>query len=235
MDMSTIIPLIYAFVTSTATIAGGLLLLATRLKSIEQRYQIAFAGGAMVAIALFELIPQMEAHNAYAPLVGFFSIYLVEKLVLFHACHEAECETHALGWSALVGIALESLIDGIAIAIGYRTAPALGLFIALAVFVHEVPRGFATAAIMRQAGYGRVRIWLALLVDAGFAPLGVLLSTLIPTSAVEPLIGFTAGVFLYVGASDLLPEAHKRFNLRVVLATLAGAGLLPFLEIILGK
>ncbi len=189
----------------------------------------------MVAIALFELIPQMEAHNAYALLIGFFSIYLVEKLVLFHACHEAECETHALGWSALVGIALESLIDGIAIAIGYRTAPALGLFIALAIFVHEVPRGFATATIMRQAGYGRVRTWLALLVDAGFAPLGVLLSTLIPTTAVEPLIGFTAGVFLYVGASDLLPEAHKHFNLRVVLATLAGAGLLPVLGIVLGK
>lgn len=80
-----------------------------------------------------------------------------------------------------------------------------------------------------------MRIWLALLADAGFAPLGVLLSTLIPASAIEPLIGFTAGVFLYVGASDLLPEAHKRFNLRVVLATLAGAGLLPFLGIVLGK
>jgi zinc transporter ZupT len=140
-----------------------------------------------------------------------------------------------LGWSALVGIALESLVDGIAIAIGYRTAPALGLFIALAIFIHEVPRGFATVIIMQRAGYGRVRIWLALLVDAGFAPLGILLSTMIPTSAVEPLIGFTAGFFLYLGASDLLPEAHRRFNQRVVLATLAGAGLLPVLGIVLGK
>ena len=116
-----------------------------------------------------------------------------------------------------------------------KSIPTLGLFIALAIFVHEVPRGFATVTIMRQAGYGRARIWLALLVDAGFAPLGVLLTTLIPTSAVEPLIGFTAGVFLYVGASDLLPEAHRRFNLRVVLATLAGAGLLPVLGIVLGR
>ncbi|HLF28025.1 MAG TPA: ZIP family metal transporter [Anaerolineae bacterium] len=207
----------------------------TRLRLIEQRYLVAFAGGAMVAIALFDLIPEMETHNAVALLLGFFSIYLLEKLVMIHACQEAECETHAMGWPALIGIAAESLIDGLAIAVGYRVAPALGLLIALAVFAHEVPRGLTTTVIMQQAGYGRSRTWAALLVDAGFAPLGVLLSGLVPSSAFEPLIGFTAGVFLYVGASDLLPEAHRRFNLRVVMATLAGGGLIPALGSLLGR
>lgn len=228
------IPMLYALTTSIATLSGGILPLYTRLRLVEQRHLVAFAGGSMVAIALFDLIPEMQTHNAWALLLGFFSIYLVEKLVLIHACHEAECETHAIGWGALIGIAIESLIDGMAIAVGFRAEPALGLLIALAVFAHEVPRGVATSVIMRQAGFKPSRVWLALLVDAGFAPLGVLLSGSFPTTAIEPLLGFTAGVFLYVGASDLLPEAHRRFNRYVVLATLAGAALIPSLGVVMG-
>ncbi len=229
------IPLLYALITSAATLAGGALPMYTRLRLVEQRYMVAFAGGAMVAIALFDLIPEMKAHNAVALMLGFFAIYLLEKLVMIHACGEAECETHAMGWPALIGIATESLIDGLAIAVGFGVAPSLGLLIALAVLAHELPRGLTTTVIMQEAGYSRPRVWAALLVDAGFAPLGVLLSGLIPPSVFEPLIGFTAGVFLYVGASDLLPEAHRRFNLRVVLATLAGGGLIPVLGSVLGR
>jgi len=88
---------------------------------------------------------------------------------------------------------------------------------------------------MQEAGYSRLRIWGALAVDAGFAPLGVLLAGFVPSAGFEWLIGFTAGVFLYVGASDLLPDAHRRFNLRVVVSTLAGGGLIPLLGILLGK
>lgn len=229
------IPLVYAVVTSVATLVGGALPMYTRLRLVEQRYMVAFAGGAMVAIALFDLIPEMEAHNAVTLLLGFFSIYLLEKLVLIHTCQEEECETHGMGGPALIGIAAESLIDGLAIAVGFRVAPALGLLIALAVFAHEVPRGLTTTVIMQKAGYSRRKVWAALAVDAGFAPLGVLLSGLIPTSAYDPLIGFTAGIFLYVGASDLLPEAHRRFNSRVVLATLAGGGLIPVLATVLSR
>ena len=227
------IPLFYALVTSVATLTGGALPMYTRLRLVEQRYVIAFAGGAMVAIALFDLIPEMQRHNAVALLAGFFIVYLLEKLVMLHSCSETECESHTIGWSALIGIAAESLIDGVAIAVGYRTAPALGVLIALAVFIHEIPRGLTTTVIMQKAGYSRLKAWVMLAVDAGFAPLGVLLAGFAPASASEWLIGFTAGVFLYVGASDLLPDAHRRFNLRVVLSTLAGGGLIPLLAILL--
>ena len=229
------IPFLYALVTSVATLTGGALPMYTRLRLVEQRYMVAFAGGAMVAIALFDLIPEMDSHNAVALLAGFFIIYLLEKLVMIHTCGEAKCDTHTMGWSALIGIAAESLIDGVAIAVGFRAAPALGLLIALAVFVHEVPRGLTTTVIMQEAGYSHLKVWAALAVDAGFAPLGVLLAEFIPSSAFEWLIGFAAGVFLYVGASDLLPDAHRRFNLRVVLSTITGGGLTPLLGILLGK
>lgn len=231
------IPFFYALVTSAATLTGGVLPMYTRLRLIEQRYMVGFAGGAMVAIALFDLIPQMGTHNAFALMIGFFSIYLLEKLVMIHACGETEYkeEAHSLGWTALIGIAVESLIDGVAIAMAYHAAPSLGLMVALSVFAHEVPRGLTTTVIMQEAGYSRLRVWTALAVDAGFAPLGALLAGLVPSSAFEWLLGFTAGVFLYVGASDLLPEAHQRFNLNVVLSTLSGGGLITFLGILLGK
>ena len=223
------IPLLYALVTSVATLTGGVLPMYTRLRLVEQRYMVAFSGGAMVAIALFDLIPEMQSHNAIALLAGFFGIYLLEKLVMLHSCPESECQAHTIGWSALIGIAAESLIDGVAIVIGFRAEPALGMLIALAVFVHEVPRGLTTTVIMQDAGYSRLRIWGALAVDASFALLGVFLAGFVSPSSIEWLLGFTAGVFLYVGASDLLPAAHRRFNLGVVISTLAGGGLIPLL------
>jgi len=110
----------------------------------------------------------------------------------------------------------------------------VSLLIALAVFVHEVPRGLTTTVILQQAGYSRSRTWLALLVDTGFAPLGVLLASAFPASALTALTGFTAGVFLYVAASDLLPEAHRLFNPGVVGATIAGGSLIVGLSTVLG-
>lgn len=220
-------PFLYALITSAGTIFGGALPLYTRIKLIEQRYLVGFASGATVAIALFDLIPEMKAHNAAALLLGFFAIYLLEKTILVHSCVEKDCETHLLGGTALIGIAAESLMDGLAIATGFRVNPALGLVIALTIFAHEIPRGITTAIIMKQAGYGMAKIWGALAVDAGFAPLGVLLSGFIPASMFDPILGFTAGIFLYIGASDLLPEAHRRFNFQVVFSTILGAAIIP--------
>lgn len=221
------IPFLYALVTSAGTIVGGVFALHTRIRLIEQRYMVGFAGGTTVAIALFNFIPEMKAHNAFALLLGFFVIYLLEKVILIHSCVEEDCETHTIGSTALIGIAAESLLDGLAIATGFRVDPTLGFMIALAVFIHEIPRGITTAIIMKQSGYSQVKIWGALAIDAGFTPLGVLLSGVVPASWFDPLIGFTAGVFLYIGASDLLPEAHRRFNLRVVFSTLLGAVAVP--------
>lgn len=65
------------------------------------------------------------------------------------------------------------------------------------------------------------------------APVGVLLSGLLPASAFDPLIGFTAGIFLYIVASDLIPEAHRRFNLRVVFSTILGAVAIPAIAILI--
>lgn len=228
------VPLLYALFTSLGTVGGGLMPIYTRLKEVEMRYMLAFAAGAMVSVALFELVPEAHEGGLMAVPIGFFLLYLIEKAVMLHACREAECEAHTVGWVALIGIAAESLIDGIAIKVGYEAAPTLGLLVALAVLSHEIPRGFATTVIMKASNYRLAAIFGALAVDAGLTPIGALVGGAFPSGLFAPTIGFAAGAFIYVGASDLLPEAHKRFNLAVVACVLAGAALIPLLEALLG-
>ncbi len=240
-EESFMIAFAYALVTSAATLAGGLLPFHPRLRRVELRYFIAFASGLMISIAFFEMLPEIdwaEGSTSVAALAaGFFLVYVLEKLVLIHACGEEECEEHtqSLGWPAMIGVALESLIDGVAITASYSVAPALGFTVAAAVFAHELPRGFATTVVMRNAGHGRRGVAAALAMDAGFTPLGALLAAWLSSPAILPnLVAFAAGTFLYIGAGDLLPEAHKRFNIKVVLVVLLGAVAVPLAGSVLG-
>lgn len=227
-----------ALITSLATVIGGLLPLNKRVSRIEFRYLVAFAAGATVSIAFFDLIPEAFARvgvfDGTMVAVGFFSLYVIEKFVLVHACGEEECETHTIGWVALIGIGAESLIDGLAIGVGYSVEPELGLLLAGAVLLHEVPRGFATTVIMKQANYGLKGIAGALVVDAGLTPVGALFANFLPETLFAPLVAYAAGAFLYVGASDLLPEAHRRFNSRVIFSLMFGAAFIPAIGSLLG-
>ncbi len=221
------IALFYSLLTSLATIFGAFLPFTKTFRKIELRYLLAFASGLMVSVAFFELLPEIGRESAFAVAIGFFGIYIIEKIFLIHACGEKECVSHAIGWTSLIGIGVESLIDGIAIGVGYAVNPALGIVIAVAVVVHEVPRGFVTAVIMRNSGYKTRGISGAVAIDAFFTPLGTAIAFLIPVALFQNLIGFALGTFLYIGASDLLPEAHKRFNWKVVVAVLIGAVIVP--------
>ena len=229
------VPLLFGLISAVSTMSGGMLPLYTRIRDIGSRYLLGFAAGVMLSVAFLEMLPEMAEQgkpNFVALAVGYFSVYLVEKLVMVHSCPEGECEVHTIGWTALIGIGAESLLDGVAIGIGFHLAPEVGLTIALAVLIHEFPRGFATTVIMRNADYTLRRIWGALSIDALFTPLGVVLVLvgLFPQGLFMPLLGFAAGTFIYVGASDLLPEAHRTFNIWVVASVILGLLLVPALE-----
>lgn len=227
-------PYIYALITAAGTIIGGALPFTKIFREAANRYLIGFAAGAMIGIALFDLIPQASrlASNGFESggvfiALGFFLVYLLEKIVLIHIhADDEETMLKAVGWVPVIGIVLESLIDGLAIAVGFALEPALGLTIALAVLAHELPRGFTTTVIMQRAKYSLKVIWSALLIDALFVLLGVAIAGFFPPAALPRLLAFTAGVFLYVGAGDLLPEAHRQLNAGVVTSVLAGAALI---------
>lgn len=218
--------IVYAVITSLATLLGGWLPQSKSVRRIPFRYLVAFAAGAMVSIAFFDILPELPIEGMTWVGIGFFAIYIIEKFILLHQCgdHNGECEVHGFsGWPAMVGVAGESLIDGIAIGVGYTLTPALGAAIAIAVIAHELPRGFTTAIMMRQAGKGTRSVIGALAIDAGFTPIGAALALAVPLSWFTPVLGFVAGTFLYVGAADLLPESHKKFNWKSIACVLLGA------------
>lgn len=223
MVKELLMPLIIALITSLATFIGGLLPFIKTFSKIDIRYLIGFSAGALISIAFFDILPEAGIQYPLAIAAGFFLVYLIEKIVLIHACGEKECEIHPTGWPALIGIATESLADGIAIAVGYIVNPVLGVTIAIVVLVHEIPRGFSTVIIMKSAKKTNKETLAALAIDGLFTPVGVLIAPIFPQSLFPIILAFIVGTFLYVGASDLLPEAHKRFNIYVVMSVILGA------------
>ncbi len=230
--------LIYALIATLSSIFGGLIPLYTRAKNIKHQYLIGFASGVLISTALFEMLP--EALSKLDPSVfalpvalGFFSLYLVEKAVMIHACTETECDIHHAGWVGMIGLGFESILDGIAIAAGYLVNPVLGLVIAFAVIVHEFPVGFSTSVIMRYSGYSVEQSLFALVLTSVPTVIGALIFPIFPTYLFGPVLAFTAGTFIYIGASDLLPEAHRTTNWTVVSVVLTGALTTPLLGFLL--
>ncbi len=233
------IHILYALIATISSILGGLLPLYTKVKEAKTQYLVGFASGILISTAIFEILPEAlreieDMNFAPALFLGFFSLYVVEKVVMIHACTEMGCDIHEVGWVGLIGLGLESLLDGIAIAIGYLTNPMLGLFIAIAVIVHELPIGFSTSVIMRTSGYGVDRSLLALLVTSSLTLAGALISGIFPIEFFGQILAFTAGTFIYMGASHLLPETHQSVEWAVVVFVLSGALMIPFIEIVSG-
>jgi len=228
--------LVYASLATISSILGGVLPLYTKVRNINSQYLIGFASGILISTALFEILPEalveMGGSDFTVPLAaGFFTLYLIEKVAMIHACKETECELHHTGWVGMIGLSFESLLDGIAIAVGFIANPSLGLFIALAVIVHEFPVGFSTSVIMRSSGYSVNKSFLALVLTSALTIIGALIAPVFPPSFFGAILAFTAGSFMYIGASDLLPEAHRqRVNWWVVAAVFSGALIIPLIE-----
>ncbi len=212
-----------ASIAAISDLAGAMLFLKSKFRSIQTRYAVGFASGILVSAAFLELIPEANVSaNAIIVLLGFFVFYLVEKVIMLHSCGEAECEAHTVDWIAIVGMASDNIVDGIGIAIGYATNPSLGFLITLAVIAHEIPQGFTTAALATRGGFRFWRIMLFLLIAGAMYPIGAALASFIPSSLYAMAIAFVAGDFIYIGAGDLLGEAHKKFNAKVVLSVVLG-------------
>jgi zinc transporter ZupT len=215
--------LVSALFAAISDLAGAILFLKSRFRSIQTRYAVGFASGILVSAAFLELIPQADVStNALIVLLGFFTFYLVEKAIMLHSCGEAECEAHTVDWISIVGMASDNIVDGIGIAIGYATNLSLGLVVTLAVIAHEIPQGFTTAALATRSGFRVWRIIIFLLIAGAMYPIGAALASLIPANFYTMAIAFVAGDFIYIGAGDLLGEAHKKFNSRVVISVVLG-------------
>jgi len=199
------------------------------------RYAIAFSAGIVISAAFLELLPEanIEANSIYVA-AGFFVFYLVEKFTMLHACGEEECEIHSLGRFAAIGMASDNVIDGIGIAIAYAINPLLGVLVTIAVISHEIPQAVSSAYMLRSENRSGREVFLILLLAGVMYPVGAALSLLLSEDMYSPMIAFVAGVFLYVGAGDLLMEVHRRFNAKIVATVLLGGLTMVLMELLMG-
>ena len=213
-----------AFLASMGDISGGLFPFHPRFRSISTRYVIALASGVVVSAAFFELLPEAHVESNWGLLgAGFFTMYLIDKGLALHQCGESECEVTGVSWVAVLGMASDNIIDGVGIAVAYLIKPGLAIIVTLAVVAHEIPQGIASTLVMKAQNYRLSRIIAVLLLAAVTYPLGASLSQFIPISANQQAIAFVAGVFIYTGATELMTEAHRRFNVFVILFLLLGS------------
>lgn len=215
-----LIPIFYSALAGSATLLGlGLVLFA---KKIVQKYSFAvvsLAAGVLLGTAFLHLIPEaseLAGDTVFIwVLIGFAIFYVIESIVGFHACREENENNHGhvLGPVAAIGIFFHSILDGVAIGIGFEISNTLGLVTSLAVLLHELPEGIFTFGILLHAKMTIKRAMWWTIIVAMATPFGTLLTYLLfpnlSTSTLGVLLGIAAGSFVYIGASDLVPESHK--------------------------
>lgn len=223
----------YALAAAAANVVGGLVITAhSAAGRATQRFLIAFGAGFMVATALVGMIPHaMEGGDSaiLAVLVGYLLVHLTQHVLVAHF-HFGE-ETHSehmvsrwVGITALLGLLLHTFFDGVAIASGFHVGDWLGLLVFFAILLHKVPEGVTVASIMLASGNSAKRAIGAVVLLGASTVAGVVMTEYVGFLSSTGL-ALSAGVTLYVGASNLVPEVQKGRSWSSALAVFLGAGL----------
>ena len=226
------ISIILALFAGLSDLFSGLIPFYYKLEESHTRYIIGFAAGTMLGAVFFEMLPELTPGDSFYIGVGFFFFYLLERLTMIHSCGEYECtsEVHRIGWLPVLGMASDNIIDGIGIAVAYLINPLTGIVVALSVIVHEIPQGITTTLLLKRGGQTKNTILVALAVESILYPVGASLAFLVPSALNTVVLAVVTGDFLYIAASDLLPDAHKKFNIKVIFAVILGAIMVSFLN-----
>jgi zinc transporter ZupT len=217
---------------------GGFLLVRRSPSAKSLRYFVALGSGFMLAAALLEMVPEGMAVNAkWAPLlmlVGYCGVHLLEHTLVPHFhfgdphVHFSDPHSHQhpvlsvkTSYSVLFGLATHTFFDGIAIGSGFALSHWLGWILFFAVFLHKIPEGFTVASVMMAGGRGpRTALNSALFLGATTVA-GVLVISLAP-SLVKAGLPLSAGVTIYVAATDLVPEVNREPGIRMALIFFLG-------------
>jgi ZIP family zinc transporter/zinc and cadmium transporter len=225
-----LLSLILGSVAAFADIFGGLVLVRSHWVKRYLRYFVALGAGFMLAVAFLEMLPESMAVSArWAPLLvlaGYCVVHLLEHTIVPHfhfgeETHQDEFLSSHTSYSVLAGLAVHALFDGIAIASGFVLSSRLGWLIFIAIFLHKVPEGFTVASVMMASGRGRMAAVTAAAILAAATLLGVVLINVLP-SWVQAGLPLSAGVAIYVAATDLVPEVNREPGIRMALVFFAG-------------
>ncbi len=236
-------------IAGAANLTGGLLATSRRgWDRVHQSYFVAAGAGFMLAAVTLRMVPESyrlssargDTGIAVGTLVllGYLLVHFAEHVLVGHF-HFGE-ETHHEHWvepvvgaTALAGLTLHAFFDGLSIGSGFLVTPALGLLVAVAIFLHKVPEGFTVASIM--AASGRTRTEAAFSAGLlGFATLLGVFTISAWSSLIHVALPLSAGAALYVAASDLIPAVNETKGIRMALWVFGGVAFFYGTESILG-
>ena len=217
-----------AVVAALANVVGAALVTGRRVWTARDLdMMIAFSGGFMISVAIVDMIPEaIASHGATAGwmvLAGYLAVHLTQHTLVphFHFGEETHHVTRAVGISALIGLMLHMLMDGVAIASGFAAGTVVGTLVVAAIIMHKLPEGSTVSSLFLAAGFGR-RKALGAAAVLGLATVAGALLTQVIAPLAEYGLALSGGVTVYVAASNLVPEFQHKQDWRLPAAFFGG-------------
>ncbi len=231
--------LLYALVAAAGNVLGGLAVTRRAVRELRViELLVAFGAGFMLSVAIVELLPAaLSRSGAAAPalvLLGYLAVHLTQHTVTphFHFGEETHPVSSVAGTSALVGLLLHTFFDGVAIASAFLVRPELGIMVFVAIFLHKLPEGVTISSLMLAGGRTGGRAVGA----AGLLGLATLVGVLVTEQLgflVQHGLALSAGVTIYVAASNLVPEFQGKRGWKLPAAFFAGAAMFFVTKVIM--
>lgn len=225
--------IVVSIITALSTLAGGLFALHLKDKA---HFILAFSAGAVMGVVFFDLLPEAfslsgkiygSSTTSLVTAVGFVIYLVLDRMAVLHS-EKTEAHISNRGKLGVSGLSIHSFLDGLAIGIAFQFSASLGILIAVAVIVHDFSDGVNTVTIVMKNSGQNKEAFTWLVVDA-LAPVAGVISTLffkVPETLFGLILALFAGFFLYIGASDLLPESQHKPSVISLLLTIAGMSLI---------
>src|SRR3989338_4489740 len=199
-----------------------------KIRSLSH-YLVSFAIGALLGVSFLDIIPealQMAEAEKVLPhvLFGIIFFFMLERFLFWYHCHEGVCEVHTFTYLILLGDFLHNFVDGIIVALSFLTDIRLGVLTTFAVLLHEIPQEIGDFSVLIHGGLSRARAFLYNFLVALSIVVGVIVTFALGPS-LRPLLPFllamVAGNFIYIAATDLMPEFHRLTRMRHLIGHLA--------------
>ena len=189
---------------------------------------VSLSAGALIGGAFIHLLPESVEKSGgtdifIVVLVGFVLFFIIEKVLHWRHCHKGDCDVHTFHYMNLIGDSVHNFIDGLIIAASYTLSIPLGFTTTIAIAAHELPQEIGDFAVLVYGGFEKKRaiilnFAIALTVVLG-GIVGYFLSKSVEQAAIY-LLPFAAGGFIYIAATDLVPEIKKELNIKKSMATI---------------
>lgn len=183
---------------------------------------VGFSAGALLGGAFLHILPEvLESVDSVAVfrylIIGFVLFFLMERYLYWRHCHDGVCDVHVFTYLNLIGDGIHNLIDGMVIAASFLISFNFGIITTLIIILHEIPQELGDFGVLVYGGFSKAKALFYNFLSALMAIIGALMGYFISEQAQgfsNFVLPITAGGFIYIAASDLIPEIHKETNLK---------------------